>query len=164
MFSLTKTGGAFSKKLSPRSPRRKARASLGLESLEERQLMSMIQFAHGNGHHGKWDRSHIPTVAAQVWKALDVDVLLTGTATGTWTSRASNGTTTYALSGSGVISPLQTVSIAGTMAHSIVQAHDSGTVVLSSPPNSAVQGCSPLPPWQSRAASLIPVASGSNTP
>jgi hypothetical protein len=140
MLRFTKTGGLFPQSLSPRTRRQKHRASLRLESLEERQLMSTVRFVLGNGHHGKWDRSHISTIPAQIRNALDINVVLTGTATGTWSSQTSNGTTSYGLIGSGVISPLQFVSVSGTITHSNAQVRDAGTVVLSTPPNSNQAG------------------------
>jgi hypothetical protein len=53
MWSFTKSGDLFSQSLSPRASRWNSRASLGLESLEERQLMSTLFFVHGNSHQGK---------------------------------------------------------------------------------------------------------------
>ena len=138
MLNFTKTSGPSSQGLSPRTRRQRPRASLGLESLEERQLMSTLMFVHGNDHHGKWDRSHIPTIHAQIRNAFDV--VLTGKATGTFSSQTSNGTASYSLSGSGVISPVQSVTVAATIIHSITQVFDTGTVVLYTPPNSPVAG------------------------
>jgi hypothetical protein len=138
MLNFTKTSGPSSQGLSARTRRQRPRASLGLESLEERQLMSTLMFVHGNDHHGKWDRSHIPTIHAPIQNA--VNIVLNGTATGTFSAQTSNGTTSYSLSGSGVISPLQSVTVAATITHSITQVFDTGTVVLDTPPNSPEAG------------------------
>jgi hypothetical protein len=139
MLSFTKTGGLFSRSNSSRTPRQTSRASLGLEILEERQLMSTFSFTNKK-HLDNQNRLHMPLVAAQIQKAQDLNILLTGTANGSWTSQSSIGTTTYSLVGSGVISPLQTVALTGTIAHRLGQAHDTGTLILSTPPNSATQG------------------------
>jgi hypothetical protein len=100
----------------------------------------MLVPVHANGHHGKWAGSHLSAVPAQISKALGATLLLSGTATGSWSSQTSNGTTTYSLSGFGVISPLQTVSVTATITHSIARVFDAGTVFLSTPQNARVPG------------------------
>jgi hypothetical protein len=102
--------------------------------------MSVSASAHGNAHHGPWHQSHLSKVAVETRKLLDASVVLTGTATGSWISQTSNGTTTYSLSGSGTIFPLQLVSVAATITHSTAQVLDSGKVILSTPPNAPVPG------------------------
>jgi hypothetical protein len=130
MFGLSKTSGPLSPTKSPRKGRRKTKCSLGLESLEGRQLMSIL--IAGRGHHGIGQQSHLSKAAAEIRKSLDASVFLTGTATGSWSSQMSIGMTTYTLSGSGVINPLQFVWVAATITHSNARLVDTGTVLLSS--------------------------------
>jgi hypothetical protein len=102
--------------------------------------MSTVVLAHGIGQHGNRGRSHPPIAAAEIRHILDASVILSGTATGTWSSQSSHGITTYSLSGSGVINPVHSVLVTATLTHSIAEIFDTGTVVLRTPPGSRVPG------------------------
>ncbi len=131
MLSFTRITGLCSRKAAFHTHRRRNQAPVGLESLEGRQLLSALVI----GHHGHGERPRMPPIPAHVGRALDANVLLTGTATGTWASQTSQGISTYSLTGAGGVSPLGSVALAGSINHSNVldapAKSDTGSVVLS---------------------------------
>ena len=119
----------------PSLRRQKTRAPVGLESLEGRQLMSALPFGRFEpGIPAYVEHLRLPPVPVHMGTALDASTIMSGTAKGTWSAKPSLGSTTYSLSGAGVITPLGSVTVSGSFIHSnlfgALGGGDTGSVVL----------------------------------